>query len=87
MYAPCVLEITLPVDGYSGPYFVLAMEEDGEKFVFFSIDVSEDASEPIWVATPLPKPLLDDGELLNGVAQKLYNQGYQLVFKNDITVH
>lgn len=83
-----VFEITLPFPEMMGPYYVVAFEEDEEQFVFFGLDISdEEAEEPTWVPIPLPKPLMQDKDMLVELAKDLYARGFQLITREGITQH
>ena len=83
-----LFEIELPVNDYSGPYQVLAVEENNTRVVFFALQVdSTNNTVKDWVPTPLPKPLRDNMVLLDEIAQSFHEKGYEFAYKDDLTIH
>lgn len=82
-----MLKVLLPVGDGVGPYDLMLHSNGDSSLAWFVVQgLASKNEEPIWVPTPLPRPLADNEEMLKTVADKLFDDGYCFV-RAELTVH
>ena len=82
-----MLKVLLPVEEGGGPYDIMLHEDGDTCLAWFVVQgLMEKGEKPLWLPTPMPKPLLQDKAMLQEVADGLFADGYCLT-QAKLTVH